>query len=96
MIFYFSSSLFERLFAGVLSDSEKILDSVRKALSSPDCPFLFHNNMASIMPGIEEGAFSWISFNYLKKLIGPKKAPTETDETFAVVDMGGASVQVSL
>jgi len=44
--------------------------------------------------GNEEGGFGWIAFNYLKKIIGPKKLPN-SEEPYAVVEMGGASAQVS-
>ena len=44
--------------------------------------------------GNEEGGFGWIAFNYLKKIIGPKKSAT-AESPYAVVEMGGASAQVS-
>lgn len=34
--------------------------------------FLIH---AFSISGNEEGGFGWIAFNYLKKIIGPKKVP---------------------
>jgi len=57
-------------------DSAKILHSVRTLLSSKASPFLFNSVMAGIMPGNEEGAYSWIAYNYLMKLIGPRKPKT--------------------
>lgn len=75
-------------------ESEAILVSVRLFLSDPSkSPFLFRNSYASIISGNEEGGFGWLSFNYLKKIIGPKKTGKET--AYAVVEMGGASSQVS-
>ena len=87
------------------SESAKILHSVRTMLSSKEVPFIFNSAMATIMPGNEEGAYSWIAYNYLKKLIGPKRQKRGTGqknsnlmgetEPYTVVDMGGASVQVT-
>jgi Golgi nucleoside diphosphatase len=58
-------------------------------------PFLFRPSWAKIIPGNEEGGFGWIAFNYLKRIIGPKKNPQSLETPFAVVEMGGASSQVS-
>eukprot|EP00604_Paraphysomonas_vestita_P003350 CAMPEP_0174818934 /NCGR_PEP_ID=MMETSP1107-20130205/1885_1 /TAXON_ID=36770 /ORGANISM="Paraphysomonas vestita, Strain GFlagA" /LENGTH=499 /DNA_ID=CAMNT_0016031555 /DNA_START=164 /DNA_END=1659 /DNA_ORIENTATION=+ len=81
------------------SRSNEILDSVRKFLSDESkSPFYFENDMARIISGQEEGAFGWISVNYLKKIIGPfatnQVIPT-SDTAYAVVEMGGASTQVT-
>jgi Golgi nucleoside diphosphatase len=81
------------------SQSEAILDSVRKfLLNSKNSPFYFRYSWARIISGNEEGGFGWIAFNYLKKLIGPKKAKTASQSQrapYAVIEMGGASAQVS-
>jgi Golgi nucleoside diphosphatase len=80
------------------SQSEAILDSIRKfLLNSKNSPFYFRYSWARIISGNEEGGFGWIAFNYLKKLIGPKKTKTTTQPQvpFAVIEMGGASAQVS-
>ncbi len=71
-----------------------ILNSVAGFLSDrTNSPFLFRKSWAKVISGNEEGGFGWIAYNYLKKIIGPKKAGKEGP--YAVVEMGGASLQVS-
>jgi Golgi nucleoside diphosphatase len=81
------------------SKSTAILNSVRGFLSDPvNSPFYFENGMARIISGQEEGAFGWISVNYLKKIIGPFAGADQAatiDTAYAVVEMGGASTQVT-
>jgi Golgi nucleoside diphosphatase len=78
------------------SQSEAILDSVRKfLLNSKNSPFYFRYSFARIIPGTEEGGFGWIAFNYLKKVIGPRRPKTVAAKPYAVIEMGGASAQVS-
>lgn len=73
--------------------SVAILNSVRDYLKHHS-PFIFRPSYAKIISGKEEGAFGWIAFNYLKKLIGPK-AVDGASFPYAVVEMGGASSQVT-
>ena len=85
--------------------SDEILDSVRNFLSDKNkSPFLFHPSYANIISGNEEGAFGWLAYNYMKRIIGPKKAPVTIasqlelvtpPSTYTVVEMGGASSQVT-
>lgn len=76
--------------------SEAILDSVRAFLSDKKAsPFLFRASWAKVIPGNEEGGFGWIAFNYLKKIIGPKRDRQAPLHPYAVIEMGGASAQVS-
>lgn len=77
--------------------SEAILQSVRAFLGDRrHSPFMFHPSWAKIIPGSEEGGFGWLAFNYLKKVVGPKRATGKDALTpYAVVEMGGASAQVS-
>jgi Golgi nucleoside diphosphatase len=79
------------------SQSEAVLASVRAYLSlKENSPFLFRPQWAKVISGNEEGGFGWIAFNYLKKIIGPKKiAEKDREAPYAVVEMGGASAQVS-
>ena len=55
---------------------------------------MFRHTWARIISGNEEGGFGWIAYNYLKKVIGPK-ALASSSVPYAVVEMGGASLQVS-
>jgi Golgi nucleoside diphosphatase len=74
-------------------ESGAILESVRAFMGdTTKCPFAFQAPHARIISGNEEGGFGWIAFNYLKKIIGPKKAAGTSP--YAVVEMGGASSQV--
>lgn len=76
--------------------SEAILESVRQfLLNNKNSPFLFRASYARIIPGNEEGGFGWIAFNYLKKIIGPKKDKALSIPPYTVIEMGGASAQVS-
>jgi Golgi nucleoside diphosphatase len=76
------------------TESTAVLDSVREFLGNKkNSPFIFHKSWARIISGNEEGGFGWIAFNYLKKIIGPKKVAGLSP--YAVVEMGGASSQVS-
>jgi Golgi nucleoside diphosphatase len=85
------------------TQSDAILDSVRNFLiNKQNSPFLFRTSWARIIPGNEEGGFGWIAYNYLQKLIGPKAAAsshtsksTPSIPPYAVIEMGGASAQVS-
>jgi hypothetical protein len=43
---------------------------------------------------LQEGALGWLSFNYMKRIVGPKRQAGL--EPYAVVEMGGASSQVML
>lgn len=75
--------------------SDQILTSVRSYLGTKSSsPFLFRPSWASVISGQEEGGCGWIAYNYLKRVIGPKK-PDNPDHPYAVVEMGGASAQVT-
>eukprot|EP00607_Mallomonas_marina_P002879 CAMPEP_0182429124 /NCGR_PEP_ID=MMETSP1167-20130531/25532_1 /TAXON_ID=2988 /ORGANISM="Mallomonas Sp, Strain CCMP3275" /LENGTH=445 /DNA_ID=CAMNT_0024612471 /DNA_START=449 /DNA_END=1786 /DNA_ORIENTATION=- len=75
-------------------ESANILMSVREFLGDKSkSPFLFRLSWAKVIPGTEEGAFGWMAVNYLYKVIGPKRVRGR--EPYAVVEMGGASSQVT-
>ena len=82
------------------TESEAILRSVRDYLTNQS-PFLFRNSYAKVISGKEEGAFGWIAYNYLQKIIGPKSDVDSSGQAIAprfpytVVEMGGASSQVT-
>ena len=76
------------------SESNAIIESVREFLADKsNSPFVFHPSHARVISGNEEGGLGWISYNYMKRIIGPKKQPGT--KPYAVVEMGGASSQVS-
>lgn len=74
--------------------SNAILSSVVKFLSDKTkSPFFFRSSWAKVISGNEEAGYGWIAYNYLKKIIGPKKSMSQ--KPYVVVEMGGASSQVS-
>ena len=68
-----------------------IMGSVQDYLSNKaNTPFMFQRDWAQIIPGTHEGGYGWISYNYLKKIIGPKRPVDGTAfSPYAVVEMGG-------
>lgn len=52
-------------------------------------PFKFSDDSVSIMDGADEGAFAWVTVNYLLGNLGKPEA-----ETVGVIDLGGGSTQV--
>lgn len=77
------------------NERDAILSSVRQFLGNKEhSPFIFRSSYASVISGSEEGGFGWIAYNYLKKIIGPKATALGT-APYAVVEMGGASTQVT-
>ncbi|XP_059967638.1 ectonucleoside triphosphate diphosphohydrolase 1 isoform X2 [Mesoplodon densirostris] len=78
--------------------ADKILAAVAKSISS--YPFDFQG--ARIITGQEEGAYGWITINYLlgrftQKLGWFNLKPSEgnTQETYGALDLGGASTQIT-
>jgi apyrase len=66
--------------------ADVILDEVRRWLRA--YPFKFQDDDVKILSGVDEGAFAWLTLNYLLgKLGGPHS------ETVAAIDMGGGSIQ---
>jgi len=77
------------------AESDAIISSISSFLSdNSKSPFVFRPSWARIIPGNEEGGFGWIAYNYLKRVIGPKRV-SDTASPYAVIEMGGASAQVS-
>ncbi|KAF5911250.1 hypothetical protein HPG69_019618 [Diceros bicornis minor] len=78
--------------------ADKVLTEVTKSLSS--YPFNFQG--ARIITGQEEGAYGWITINYLlgkftQKLrwLNLKPNRDHTQETYGALDLGGASTQIT-
>ncbi|CAG9466246.1 unnamed protein product [Pedinophyceae sp. YPF-701] len=75
-----------RLLPGGKADA--ILDAVREYLRAQ--PFKFEDDMVSVLDGMDEGAYAWVSLNYLLGRLG--KGP---EELAASIDMGGGSMQMA-
>jgi apyrase len=73
-----------------LSETEAILDSVRDELMT--WGFKFERDWARVISGSEEGINGFIAANYLK---GVFKPGVRQEDTFGVIEMGGASLQVT-
>lgn len=66
--------------------ADVILAEVRRWLRG--FPFKFQDDDVKILSGVDEGAFAWLTLNYLLgKLGGPHS------DTVAAIDLGGGSVQ---
>eukprot|EP00242_Pyramimonas_sp_CCMP2087_P001715 CAMPEP_0198228520 /NCGR_PEP_ID=MMETSP1445-20131203/113491_1 /TAXON_ID=36898 /ORGANISM="Pyramimonas sp., Strain CCMP2087" /LENGTH=344 /DNA_ID=CAMNT_0043908901 /DNA_START=29 /DNA_END=1060 /DNA_ORIENTATION=+ len=68
--------------------AEDLLSAVRTFLAK--YPFTFDDTSVSIMDGADEGAYQWVTINYL---IGAMGGPPS--KTVAAVDLGGGSVQMA-
>ena len=70
------------------SEADDLLEAVRRLLD--EYPFAFDKDSVSIMDGESEGAFQWLTMNYL---LGNLAGGIE--DTVATVDLGGGSVQLA-
>lgn len=68
------------------TQSKRILEAVTKVLENS--PFMLVPNGVSVMDGIDEGAFAWLTLNYL---LGKTGKPAT--ELVGAIDLGGGSVQ---
>ncbi|KAL9645719.1 hypothetical protein ABK040_003451 [Willaertia magna] len=68
-----------------------ILAEVRKTLASSGFYFL-NDGWATVMSGAQEGVFGWVSVNYISSLL---KKDAVASSTYAAIDLGGASMQVT-
>nr|XP_012999049.1 ectonucleoside triphosphate diphosphohydrolase 1 isoform X2 [Cavia porcellus] len=78
--------------------AHKVLNEVSSILS--DYPFDFQ--AARILTGQEEGAYGWITINYLlgkfiqkSKWFGLISRESNSEKTFGALDLGGASTQIT-
>lgn len=85
-IFLMATAGLRRVEASV---AEEILESCRKVLASSG--FMFRPDWASVISGTFEGVYAWVAANYALGNLGMPAA-----ETTGVVELGGASAQVSL
>lgn len=76
--------------------SAAILEAVRTHLEA-DYPFAVvskENNGVAMLSGADEGAYAWVTVNYLLGNIVPGKSSTSRPPTAAVFDLGGGSTQI--
>ncbi len=73
-------------------ESEGILEAVRKRLEDRYPFSVVEKDGVVIMDGKEEGVYAWITANYLLGAIGANAIPDSN--SFAVLDLGGASTQI--
>ncbi|KAJ7602407.1 nucleoside phosphatase GDA1/CD39 [Mycena polygramma] len=74
------------------SQSADIVDAVTKHLHTAYPFALPDKDAVAIMDGADEGVFAWVTANYLLGTVRPD-SPANS-ETFAVLDLGGASTQI--
>lgn len=73
------------------AESDAILDEVRNRLETKYKFVVGGEKSVEIMDGKDEGVYAWITANYLAKKIGEG---TQSPDTLAVMDLGGASTQI--
>ena len=71
---------------------ERILESVRDALAASPLSFDDRNAGALVIDGTDEGGYGWMSVNYL---LGNLDGHAKASDFVGVVEMGGASAQVT-
>ncbi|ELU13730.1 hypothetical protein CAPTEDRAFT_169207 [Capitella teleta] len=80
-----------------VNSSRAIMQSVRNALSDSAFRFVNATSQARIIDGDEEGAYGWISVNYIAGKFG-HFSPLEyffQQSTVGALDLGGASTQIT-
>ncbi|KAF8685769.1 GDA1/CD39 (nucleoside phosphatase) family [Rhizoctonia solani] len=76
--------------------AQAILDEVRARLRSKyPFPVSSRASAIEIMEGRDEGVYAWLTANYLLGTLSPSKSASKAfTETYAVLDLGGASTQI--
>ncbi|KAG6523127.1 hypothetical protein ZIOFF_012980 [Zingiber officinale] len=69
--------------------SEQILQAVRELLQHKSS-LKFQSDGVTVLDGTQEGAYQWVTINYLSGRLGKSYA-----DTVGVVDLGGGSVQMA-
>lgn len=76
--------------------SQAILDAVRTRLRTKyPFPVSSRASAVEIMEGRDEGVYAWLTANYLLGTLSPSSAASKSlTNTYAVLDLGGASTQI--
>ncbi|CAA0822306.1 Probable apyrase 6 [Striga hermonthica] len=69
-------------------DQERILNACRRVLRASG--FKFHDDLATVIPGSDEGLYAWVVANYALGTLGAEPA-----QTTGIIELGGASAQVT-
>jgi len=70
--------------------AEKVMEIVRDTLEQSG--FIFQRDWATIISGIEEGLYGWVTANYLNGFLKGAEADASS---MGVLEMGGESVQIT-
>lgn len=94
-VIYFGATAGMRLLCTRDPDKcDKILESIRRALNS----FKFRQtkyNRVSVLSGMEEGTFGWITANLLKGRLKSNVPAKNNSQLIGSLDLGGGSVEVT-
>ena len=69
-----------------------ILVEVRRSLAATDFNFTYQEDWARVISGSDEGAYGWVTANYLKGILFRDDAPSHV---VGALDLGGASLQIT-
>ncbi|KAK2192791.1 hypothetical protein NP493_22g01015 [Ridgeia piscesae] len=84
------------------TDADAVMKRIHKILTNKSKnPFKYRRIQSRVLSGEEEGAFGWLSVNYLNNLFpidgGPIGGGTSstTDDSWGITELGGASLQIA-
>eukprot|EP00455_Lapot_gusevi_P023673 TRINITY_DN2456_c0_g1_i3.p1 TRINITY_DN2456_c0_g1~~TRINITY_DN2456_c0_g1_i3.p1 ORF type:complete len:472 (-),score=60.91 TRINITY_DN2456_c0_g1_i3:211-1626(-) len=89
-IYLYATAGLRNVLAGA---AEEILEAVRDLIGS--FPFRFERHWARIISGRDEGVYGWVAANYLEGRLQTSSSSRSDLSTIGVLEMGGASMQVS-
>ncbi|MBH1989335.1 MAG: hypothetical protein I8H75_06015 [Myxococcaceae bacterium] len=73
------------------AEQESVIQSAQKALERSG----FDRPVAEVITGEQEGIYQWIALNYLRKTLGPNRQIQKKRKSAGLIEMGGASLQVT-